>query len=311
MSYYIGKECLICKEKIGENDEVVVCPECGTPYHKKCYKEKNACINYELHESGGSWIANEKKVEKTDSSNKKICPECSFLNAEDADICENCKCDLSDKECKNIDISSANVIKIDLENDYYGMNAFEVMDEQTGITLGEMADYVKNNRFFYMVVFKKLKDTGRNFSVNLSAFLFPEYYSASRKMFGCTAILLILNFILNIPSTLVTFADSGYGGKAFVEFVENHMPSNTILNLLFAIYVAVRVVFGFAANGIYFRHVISKLSKIKEESPDYLKYRIKIKNAGGLSASSLLITILVETLLLAILFFAVMFIAYQ
>ena len=29
--------CPVCEEKFKENDEIVVCPECGTPHHRDCY----------------------------------------------------------------------------------------------------------------------------------------------------------------------------------------------------------------------------------------------------------------------------------
>ena len=44
MSRYTGEKCLICSQDFKEDDDVVVCPECGTPYHKDCYKEKGSCV---------------------------------------------------------------------------------------------------------------------------------------------------------------------------------------------------------------------------------------------------------------------------
>jgi len=57
MSYYIGEKCLICNKEFTESDDIVVCPECGTPYHRSCYKEKKQCVNSALHKTGGSWMA--------------------------------------------------------------------------------------------------------------------------------------------------------------------------------------------------------------------------------------------------------------
>ena len=32
MADYTGKKCIVCGGVFSENDDIVVCPECGTPY---------------------------------------------------------------------------------------------------------------------------------------------------------------------------------------------------------------------------------------------------------------------------------------
>ena len=55
MATYTGAKCKVCQEPFKDGDDIVVCPDCGTPYHRECYKKAGKCINDELHESGGSW----------------------------------------------------------------------------------------------------------------------------------------------------------------------------------------------------------------------------------------------------------------
>lgn len=55
MPKYIGQSCTSCKEKFIENDDIVVCPDCGSPYHRECYKNEGKCIRYDLHESKEGW----------------------------------------------------------------------------------------------------------------------------------------------------------------------------------------------------------------------------------------------------------------
>ena len=61
MLEYEGQPCMICGRMFGEDDDIVTCPECGTPYHRACYKEAGACINTALHESGGSWAVQRRR----------------------------------------------------------------------------------------------------------------------------------------------------------------------------------------------------------------------------------------------------------
>ena len=55
MADFTGAKCEYCKKIFTSTDDVVVCPDCGTPYHRECYIEAGECINYELHEKGGDW----------------------------------------------------------------------------------------------------------------------------------------------------------------------------------------------------------------------------------------------------------------
>ena len=45
MADYKGNTCPVCKQKFKEADDIVVCPDCGTPYHRECWKRSvSACI---------------------------------------------------------------------------------------------------------------------------------------------------------------------------------------------------------------------------------------------------------------------------
>lgn len=52
---YIGQQCTSCHELFNKNDDIVVCPDCGSPYHRECYKNEGKCLNVELHEKGTEW----------------------------------------------------------------------------------------------------------------------------------------------------------------------------------------------------------------------------------------------------------------
>ena len=47
--------CPVCNEKFNENDEIVVCPDCGTPHHRNCYNSLGECKNKSLHSEGFSF----------------------------------------------------------------------------------------------------------------------------------------------------------------------------------------------------------------------------------------------------------------
>lgn len=55
MSRFTDKLCPVCRTAFAENDDVVVCPECGTPHHRDCYKMLGRCGVSEYHEKGFVW----------------------------------------------------------------------------------------------------------------------------------------------------------------------------------------------------------------------------------------------------------------
>ena len=55
MFKFQNKMCPVCRERFREGDEITVCPECGTPHHRACYRVANKCSLEELHADGFVW----------------------------------------------------------------------------------------------------------------------------------------------------------------------------------------------------------------------------------------------------------------
>ena len=53
---YIGYKCPVCDKYFHVGDDVVVCPECGTPHHRECYKNLGHCVNEDKHSQGFDYI---------------------------------------------------------------------------------------------------------------------------------------------------------------------------------------------------------------------------------------------------------------
>ncbi len=88
MPIYVGQPCTSCGRILTKTDDIVVCPECGSPYHRDCYISEGKCTNIHLHETGESWqpTVNTSQEEKK----KLICPNCGAENDPDAAFCCNC-----------------------------------------------------------------------------------------------------------------------------------------------------------------------------------------------------------------------------
>lgn len=93
---YENEICQGCGKRFEETDDVVVCPECGTPQHRECYNRENRCVNEHLHSDGYEWQPrhSERNTENErtapDRQESRICPMCGHRNSPDATACENC-----------------------------------------------------------------------------------------------------------------------------------------------------------------------------------------------------------------------------
>ncbi len=130
---YKGLKCGICGADFADGDDVVVCPDCGTPMHRACYKEKGGCPNADKHGEGFVFDGfdiikdaaqgkakvpvqeNKIKLEKpqaevgepvqsdtpegnTGTANSyytRSCPICGNTNRPSANFCDNCGTRLS------------------------------------------------------------------------------------------------------------------------------------------------------------------------------------------------------------------------
>ena len=109
--------CSVCNKPFTENDDVVVCPVCGTPHHRTCWAREGHCANEALHEQGFAWQFPEDKdpLKQLDEQKKKAhspapdfsfkngekvveCPRCGALNYENDAFCMKCHAPLKERQ---------------------------------------------------------------------------------------------------------------------------------------------------------------------------------------------------------------------
>lgn len=52
---YENQKCPVCNKEFETDADIVVCPVCGTPHHRDCYKQNGECGNNEKHCEGYRW----------------------------------------------------------------------------------------------------------------------------------------------------------------------------------------------------------------------------------------------------------------
>lgn len=297
MANYTDHECIICKEKFKDSDDIVVCPECGTPYHRDCYLKEGKCINTALHEENKSY--SEKKAEEPIK-----CPVCRAENPSGAFICERCGSSLLDdikdeNEAnqsfeQNMGTNSGGFtgFGFDPSDKYCGLDPNEMLADN--INVEEAAEFVGTNVPYYLMLFKRMKDTGKKLTFNVVCVLFPQFYFAHRKMMPEALAVIFLSSILSIPAMLSAFAVM----EMPMRFITTEMIETPLFLFLTkaANYGAllINVLTCFFGNWLYMRHMKKKISIIKSTETDYANIRNKIALSGGTSVPCLITALVLQ-----------------
>ncbi len=260
---YIGEKCPVCGEVFTAEDDIVVCPECGTPHHRACYAVENKCANAAEHSTGKKWERSDAEKE-----NVRICPVCHFQNSRSALNCQRCGTELKDIEpVRQEDIFSGEreqrrepfVMPEELADPikFLGLDEKEDMG---GATMKEVSDFVGVNTFYYLPRFKRIKDDGLKPSFNFISLIFPSLYFASRKMWLWAVIAAFLGILFNLPANLLI-----YGKDMSVEFgkfvTDNKQMISSISEICLGLDMAARALSCFFANWLYFRFTLRTIKK--------------------------------------------------
>ena len=120
MQYDKNTVCEICKKTLLEkegsensDESTVVCPICGAPYHKSCYKEKSGCIYEDKHGTEFDYY-HKVNSNKENEVNKKeggiACKNCLYVNSNDENVCKNCGKKLDKPSSKFVKVINFNLI---------------------------------------------------------------------------------------------------------------------------------------------------------------------------------------------------------
>ena len=314
---YLGEKCPICNKVFTEDDDIVVCPDCGTPHHRECYFANGKCAHEEYHFIGRKW---EKK--SAEKPKYKICPVCRFPNGSNDMSCQRCGTDLrsvgaaseqehmrnesSGEQWKDPFAAADNEELIDPIK-YLGYDP----DDRIGdATVREASDFVGPNTIYYLPKFKRLSEDGVRPSFNLLGFIFPSLYFANRRMWLWAAITVAIGALLEFPSDLMVILNDAPSDlpAEMLSFLSNHARKIELLaDISVALNISARALCCFFSNWLYYRFTMRSIKKIKSQH----RPASHIKQAGGIRPLNALLIMLIKygagLMLLAALFFCVEF----
>lgn len=232
---FIGKKCPVCEKAFEDDDDIVVCPKCGAPYHRDCYMIKGSCIFPELHKTGEAWKSEEEQQEaQTESDDSIICAACGHKNSKDSIVCEKCGeflstegddadkskgifgrfiVESSDDDDENDDSeSSENPLKgiplppgIHIGSIMPDIKADEDFD---GVSAKELIRALGQNALYYLPIFRNIKlfNTSR---FNFAAFIFGGGWYLYRKQYLKGILITLLTIAVNAAQVLINYFYAG------------------------------------------------------------------------------------------------------
>lgn len=165
--------CPVCNNQFNENDDVVVCPECGTPHHRECYKNNGGCFNENAHGTN----------ESVEFTFKNTTPNEEISDNVNNDVEKN----LNDNETvKKILEEIPDIIKMS--------PAQNALIEGKHAYLYELA--IGKNKEYYIPRFMLMNNLKKGISWNFFAFLTPLAWTLYRKMYKFSAVILAIYILI-------------------------------------------------------------------------------------------------------------------
>ncbi|MBQ8209057.1 MAG: hypothetical protein IJZ35_00530 [Clostridia bacterium] len=276
---YTGIDCPVCNQKFNADDDVVVCPVCGTPHHRSCWNETGICQNAHRHSEGFIWqtaapATNNAHTAQTGGEALKTCPRCGEKNATYEPVCTRCGERLKanretihdrfpmDENRRGFDFGQSEFGNYDAPpnpnnfspyQNVYAADARTIYGADTtieDISVTEVAEYVQKNSNMYIGKFLDMQEKKSKVNWNWSAAIFSVFWCFYRKMTACgwalMAIFLSCYMLSSfVPATVYeNFKPEIYNEyvqytEAFYEEAEKAVTSGEITEEYYAYYMAI------------------------------------------------------------------------
>lgn len=272
MAIFENDICPVCQKVFEPGDDIVVCPECGTPHHRECYKQLGKCANAALHAEGFVFKRAASQKEEDEPQPEQTASIPPFFASLMADAQKQ------EKENSSADSQQGNAGNPFVPPQFQAQEQYKEIDGQP---VGYIATTVGANARRFIRVFSKGKTVGWNWS----ALIFGPFYFLYRKMFREGVFLAAVEVALRILVTLL-FQDISTAVAQGYNTIAQGVMQNTITSaegvaqlselmqstgfakvalLEYALIAIVHVVCALLADSFYKRRVIGIVKEADEK----------------------------------------------
>ena len=301
MGNYKDIKCVSCENVFTDADDVVVCPDCGAPHHRTCFKELRHCALSDKHSSAFIWEKPKsvKQENAEDQNNIVICNQCRSANNSSATYCQACGSMLKATGSQGSFFETLNRMKAEQLHE----EEKETWEVNT-VSSQELSSYFGASSYYFLPRIKNLLKTKHNSSWNWAAFFFHFLYFFYRKLYLLGGLLLAFYVLTSIPSVVycLEFIKAEIPLDYFgVSITYNEPLLNAIYNMLpyfnmarYTVYAACAVF----ANKSIFAKALKDISALKDSDIEVnhknIEYKNKLSDLGRPNIAIVLVLISVQ-----------------
>lgn len=293
MFFHENEKCPICDNFFTAEDDIVVCPICGTPHHRACYNELNHCANAAKHKEGFAYTAPEVKnsdiVKPADENDADVNTPFNTENKQNTNktktICKKCGSEIEKSApfcyCCGEKQDSPQYEQQTAFNPFLTGNITSSYEDNgetiNGKSVKDISDTVRTNTSRFVNKFRK----GKKASWNWGGFFFGAYYLFFRKMYkeGIIAMVVslasslvvnglyaepisVLNRFLNMHYQEIVSGGSEELAEQMMALMQPLMPAAMIL---MGINIIISLVIALFADSMYKHKVLSVIDKVDKD----------------------------------------------
>lgn len=207
-----GLSCDYCGKPFQPDDDIVVCPECGTPQHRSCYNELGHCVHANRHAEGYAWKApvrepsvplEEQQASATPGEGYVLCSRCGTVNPSTNQYCDLCRYPLDKTGAKipggerKVEGENGQTTFAEYVKEQCNVNPEEKLSDE--LNAREVAACIGPNSLSFLYKFRNMLQRKNPVSFNIGAFFFTYFYCFYRKMYKVGLILLGITVLSYIP----------------------------------------------------------------------------------------------------------------
>lgn len=251
-----NEKCAACGMKFFDDADIVVCPECGTPYHRECWERIGACVHSAEHGSY-EWKGENQELRE---------------HLENIESAENQK-----HENTN---DGFEIIHVDSYDEYREIMDKKLLEQQKdfdaidGVTAQELLKFIGKNGYYYLPVFKDIRKNNKSLKLNFASFLMFPMHCFYRKMNLFGVVMMTLLFLTTEAKILLSHFAEQLG------ISDNMLMTAYIIATALSLAIDIFVLMFF--NYFYFKSCIKRINAIKHHYSDenYDRILARIEAAG-------------------------------
>lgn len=186
--------CPLCGQAFKDTDDVVVCPDCGTPHHRECWFNNGKCANFERHgikepiEVEFKQVEQENNIENSTENSIEKNDENTSGNAQVFGYFGNTNFG------ENQEKEPPQKIVQDIMNRLSNNSQEEVVIDNHKLSF--FAAAIGKNQEYYLPRFMLFEKVKKAFSWNIAGFFVPLAWTLYRKMYKLSALIFAVYMVI-------------------------------------------------------------------------------------------------------------------